>query len=140
MMELPKTRNARRRGKAMTRDEKMQIAWIALDGLIARVFFKPETYDSKKFDSAHKEAFALYHKFLKDPDDLLVLLHRQNLAEHELSNDPHWIEDATPLSLCTEIVEAATMDVWKGVKYKLFTSHRRLIQTLEKDSGNSDPS
>ena len=113
----------------MTKDEKLAIAWIALDGLISRSFADSLEYDSTEYDDLHTLAFGPYIKFLNSESvehDLLLLIHLQNLAEKTLMDGNGRLKKMKPATFTDEIVRQAREAIHFGKDtFGIFTSYSR---------------
>jgi hypothetical protein len=127
-MELPETTQAQRREMNMTTDEKLAIAWIALDGLLMRNFFTEKQYESAKYNEALKNAFEPYRQYIMAKEsketDFLMLLHIQNSVELDLKNGDKRFVGLKPKELSAEVVHGATSQVFLGKEFTVFTAYR----------------
>jgi len=124
----------------MTKDEKLAIAWITLDGFLWRNFFSVEQYDTQEFGDTLEFAFRPYHRYISGADrtehDFLMLIHFQNLVERNLKAGDERLGKLKPVELTLEIANAAHMEILTGREYKIFTAHRgpsRLYDDLLSD-------
>ncbi len=119
----------------MTRDEKMQIAWIALDGLLLRNFFSDEAYESPQYDKALSDAFCGYHRYLAGEDtteyDFHMLMHMQNLAENDLKNGDPRLKAMEPAELVWDIADRASESIIHGQTFSIFTSSASAVEDYD---------